>query len=171
MKISMKQLTVALAAAALMGAAGAATETGTLTVNATVTGACAVGDATLTFNVAPAVNAAGTGSQSVAADVTSATDVSVVCTNGQNGTLSANDGVNADVSVRRLSSGTAFIPYGLYTDSGYATAFNGVSTIAITGTGTAELVPIYGKIDAADATAAPKGTYSDSVLLTITYGL
>lgn len=173
MKFKMKKLGVAIAALVLAGSAMAATEGGTLTVGATVTGACAVGDATLSFNVAPAVNADGTGTQSSGA-VTSSTTVAVICTNGQSGAISAANGSNYDStnSTRRLSDGQAtptYVAYGLYTDSGNTTAFDTTNTISVTGSGSSENKTIYGKIDAAAATAAPKGTYSDSVALTITY--
>jgi len=168
-----KKLAAALALAALAGSALAqSTEGGTLTVNATVAGSCAVGDATLAFNVAPAVNADGTGSQSAGA-ITSSTTVPVICTTGQDGAISADNGANYDAtdSVRRMRVGATAtsLAYGLYTDSNSTTAFNTTNTIAVTGQGTSENKTIYGKIEAADATAAPKGSYTDSVALTITY--
>lgn len=173
MKSNLKKLGAVAAAIVLSTGAMAATETGTLTVNASVSGACAVGDATMSFAVAPAVNADGTGTQS-SANVDTSTTVAVICTNGQSGAVSAGNGSNYDATntTRRLSDGQAtptYVAYGLYTDSGRTTAFNATNTIAVTGTGSSESKTIYGRIAAADATAAPKGSYSDSVTLTITY--
>jgi spore coat protein U-like protein len=172
MKFNMKKLSVALAAVFLVSSVIAATETGTLTVNATVAGSCAVGNATLAFAVAPTVNADGSGSQS-STNVTATTKVNVICTSGQSGSLSATDGANYDATAgRRLSDGAAtptYIPYQLYTDAGFATVFDTTNVIPVTGSGSSQEVDIYGKIAAADATAAPRGSYADLVTLTISY--
>jgi spore coat protein U-like protein len=172
MKFKMKKFGVAFVAAILATAAMASSETGTLTVNATVAGACAVGDATLAFAVSPAVNANGGGSQTSSA-IPANTTVNVICTSGQSGTLSAGQGTYYDATAGRrlsdLATTPTYVPYELYTDNAYSTVFDATNMISVTGTGTSAAVPIYGRIAAAAAAAAPKGSYSDAVTLTITY--
>jgi spore coat protein U-like protein len=174
MKFKMKKFGVAFVAAILATTAMAAsTETGVLTVNATVAGACAVGDAAMAFAVSPAVNTNGSGSQTSSA-VPSSTTVNVICTSGQSGTLSAGQGAHYDTTgaARRLSdlaTTPTYVAYELYTDTGYSTVFDTTNTISVTGTGTSAPVSIYGRIAAVDAAAAPKGSYSDAVTLTISY--
>jgi spore coat protein U-like protein len=148
----------------------ASTETGVLTVNATVTGACAVGDASMAFAVSPAVNTGGTGTPT-SSDVPGLANVAVICTSGQSGTLSADPGAhyNAGRRLSDLATTPTYVVYELYKDNAYSTVLDTTNTISVAGTGTSAQVPIYGRIAAAAAGAAPKGSYSDSVTLTISY--
>jgi spore coat protein U-like protein len=151
----------------------AATESGTLTVNATVTDACSVGDATLAFGDINTVAIGSNGQLGSTADVETSTSVDVVCTNGTTGTVTVGDGANADTS-RRLFDGTSeYITYHLYSDSNRTseiTVDGGTATAyTVTGDGTNQTIDIYGSILADDLTNQGLGTYTDTVTLTITY--
>jgi spore coat protein U-like protein len=151
MKFKMKKFGVAFVAAILATAAMASTETGVLTVNATVTGACA-----MAFAVSPAVNTGGTGTPT-SSDVPGLANVAVICTSGQSGTLSADPGAhyNAGRRLSDLATTPTYVVYELYKDNAYSTVLDTTNTISVAGTGTSAQVPIYGRIAAAAAAILP----------------
>jgi spore coat protein U-like protein len=62
-----------------------------------------------------------------------------------------------------------FIAYGLYRDAGRQDFWGevvGTDTLAGTGTASAQSIPVYGRVPSTDA---PAGSYSDTVVATITY--
>lgn len=156
-----------LAAAAVAATpATAATDTSTLGVSATVTANCQVSTTALAFgdvDVTSGSNVDGTGS------------FSVTCTNGAGWTATADAGLGtgATLATRKMSDGTNFLNYVLYTDTDRTTVWgDGVggttSTIASTGTGSAQDNTIYGRVPAGQ-TSLPAGAYSDTVTVTVTY--
>ncbi|MCU4502465.1 spore coat U domain-containing protein [Acinetobacter sp. WU_MDCI_Abxe161] len=79
---------------------------------------------------------------------------------------------------RMVNSNNEFIPYQLYKDSNYSTVWDatggvtsvgGTGGVSKTGTGSAQSTPVYGKIPQGTAIASRPGTYSDSVVVTVTY--
>lgn len=166
--------TMALAGGLLgSGGAWAAAETGTLTVNATVQGACSIGDQTLNFGNISSINVGTAGTLGSTLDHDSTALVAVICTNGTEGLVTLSDGVNKGTTYRRMKNGTGdLIEYHLYNDS-YTTeiaANNGATTAyTITGDGTNQSFTVYGRILAAALTNQPLGAYTDSVTMTITY--
>ncbi|MCG9510561.1 spore coat U domain-containing protein [Acinetobacter pittii] len=79
---------------------------------------------------------------------------------------------------RMVNSNNEFIPYQLYKDSNYSTVWDatggvtsvgGVGGVSKTGTGSAQSTPVYGKIPQGTSIASRPGTYSDSVVVTVTY--
>jgi len=152
------------------GFAQAGTATANLTVTMTVTASCTINTATLTFP-----STAGTALTSAA--VTANTTVSVTCTSSSPYAIGMGQGNNY-ASGNRMASGGSYLPYGLYVDSGYTypwttAASNSSCTTANdcylgTGTGSAQSVPIYGQVPTT-ATAPVPGTYTDTVLMTITF--
>jgi spore coat protein U-like protein len=79
---------------------------------------------------------------------------------------------------RMVNSNNEFIPYQLYKDSNYSTVWDatggvtsvgGTGGVSKTGTGSAQSTPVYGKIPQGTSIASRPGTYSDSVVVTVTY--
>ena len=152
-------------------AAVAGTATANLTVTLTVTAACTINVATLAFP-----STAGTSLTST--PVTASTTVSVTCTAGSAYSIGMGQGSNYS-SGNRMASGGNYIPYGLYLDAAWTQAWSttnasnscsgGANTCYLgTGNGSAQSVNIYGKVPTI-ATAPAPGSYSDTVLMTITY--
>jgi len=149
---------------ALSGNALAATETGTLTVTATVGGICSVGDQTLAFGTVTV----GAG------NVDASAIVDAICTTGITGLVTFNDGLNKVATLRRMKHSVSadYIDYALYSNS-YTTqipADNGTTTAyTIVGSGVNQPFTVYGRIPTGTVTAQPTGSYTDSVTMTITY--
>ena len=173
MSTKVNKLALAIGAMAMVGTAMAATDTANLTVNASVANACAIGPATLNFGALGLVVNAGAGTVGVNGnnDADTGATMSVVCTNGASATIGGDLGLNAMGSVRKMISGADLLSYELYADAGYSTVLDNASgVIAYTGTGAATTTDrVYGRITAAQLAAAKKGTYADTVALTITY--
>ena len=118
----------------------------------------------------------------ISADMTKAGTMYVQCTNGTSYIIGMGKGNSATGSgatlQRRLTNGTYFINYGLYTDSNYKIPWSDVVTgnvaCSISGaclngvaTGTAVSLPVYVKIPF--QTTPTAGTYTDTVVITINY--
>jgi spore coat protein U-like protein len=149
------------AAACLAGTAGiaqAATATASMTVSTSIPTSCTAGTVTNVTIPSPAT-------LTVAADSTATGTLQVTCTNGGTYTVDAGNGSNY-TTTRRMRKGTssAYLTYGLFTDSARTTTF---PTATQTGNGSAQTITLYAKLDAQTATEA--GAYTDSVTLTITY--
>ena len=122
--------------------ADAATATGTLGVQITISSTCAVTGATLNFG-------------SYVSTVTSATGAAVVkvnCTSGATYTMAIGAGANDASGQKNMKFGTSLIPYSL-------SGFTGSSA----GTGADQSYTING------TATSPAGVYTDTVQLTVTY--
>ncbi len=142
-------------------AAQAATATATLSVSASIAGACTVGSAALSF-----------GAYSPAAASTANSTVTVTCTNGTNATVSLNQGNNNNrvpsAGTRALNNGaTNFLGYEIYSDNGLSTVWNTTNTQPIASTGSAISLTAYGRIAAGQNPAT--GSYNDTVTITVTF--
>jgi spore coat protein U-like protein len=102
--------------------------------------------------------------------------LSVTCTTGSTTpVISLNDGANPGagssgvVPVRQMASGINRLGYFLYQDSGRTTTWgDGVTSKAVTTPdGTAHDETIYGRVTGGQN--KPVGTYSDTVLVTVTF--
>ena len=149
----------------------AATNTSNLSVSATVQGFCTISDATLAFG-----NVSSTGAQGAASvtNVDESTTITAMCNKGTVGTISANMGLNPDgTTIRRMASGAERLAYELYTDSARTNALRPeTTTFTITGAGTSETKTIYGRIPGgSNINNAANGSYTDTVVLTVAYGL
>jgi spore coat protein U-like protein len=156
----------AIAAAAFGTAASAATATANLGVSATVTNNCTISTAALAFGsydpvVAHAsTNLDGTGT------------VIVACTRGATATIGLGLGSNASGSVRRMKdSGTNYISYELYQDSGRSTVW-GTAGGALLSPGAAPSkaarnFTVYGRV--ASNQDVPAGSYNDTVVATVNF--
>ena len=132
------------------------------TVTATNATICSVSAATLNFG--------STGVLRAALDAMSS--VTVTCTNGAPYTVALDGGLSGatNPAQRKMSQAAQTITYGLYQDAGRATPWGdsaGVNTAAGTGSGLAQTFTVYGRVPAQN-TPAP-GTYSDTVVMTISY--
>lgn len=133
-------------------------------VTATVLNNCAVSAGDLAF---------GSYSASSASPATATSTIQVTCTTSLPYTVALDGGTSAgNVAARTMSDGAAHtLGYGLYTSGAYATLWGdgtgGTSTMAGTGSGTAQSLTVYGRIPAAQFVAA--GSYSDLVTVTVNY--
>lgn len=149
----------ALAAAAAVPAAAATSAT--MTVSAVVEQSCTLDAQPLQFGVL-ASDAAGAGA---------ASSLAVTCTPDTAFVVTIDGGQYASAGERRMADavGARFLAYELYSDAARtrvwgASASEGVSA-TMTGA-TAMSFPVYGRIEAAPATA---GAYSDVVTVTVSF--
>ncbi|WP_241609571.1 spore coat U domain-containing protein [Rosenbergiella australiborealis] len=100
-----------------------------------------------------------------------ANTVTVTCTSGLSPTLKLDGGLNETSSLRSMISGSTKIPYRLYSNSSYSSEIAVNGSIALTADGTAQNIPIYGRILPADqtSTAPSSGTYTDTVTATLSW--
>jgi spore coat protein U-like protein len=145
----------------------AATATTTFNVRVTITAACDISTTAPTdvnFGTQPstATNTDNQGALNV--NCTPSAPYTIALDNGQNGT---------DANTRKMSSGTAQVPYQLYraatrtsADVWGSTTGTGGNTYAGTGSGTVQTVPVYGRVPSSNF---PAGSYADVITATITY--
>lgn len=156
-----------LGAAVASNGAFAAQVDSPMAVTATVTGTCLLTANPMTFS-----NSITT----LAAAVTAASTLDLDCTAGipyKIGMGAGNNGLGFPNTTRRMSDGAShFMTYDVYIDAGYGNRFDDVitggaaNTISANGAG-AISIPIYGKIPT--QTTPPAGTYSDSLMVSVTY--
>ena len=162
-----------IAIAAVLGlsfastATQAATATTTFNVRITITAACditttAPTDVNFGTVASTATNVDNQGLLNV--NCTPSAPYTIALDNGQNGT---------DANTRKMSSGTAQVPYQLYrnatrtaADVWGSTTGTGGNVYAGTGSGTSQAVPVYGRVPNANF---PAGAYADVITATITY--
>lgn len=139
-------------ASAVAAPAVAQTATSDMTVQLTTEDSCTVAAGTLDF---------GTSANVGTAAVNGSAAITVTCNPGAAWTLTLDNGLNFGTT-REMSNGTDNVPYDLYSDSLYTTAF-----ASDTGTGSGSST-VYGQIPAT-AAAVPAGSYVDTVVATVTY--
>jgi spore coat protein U-like protein len=172
-KLNARMLTLTAAVGlALGGSSGtqAGTATSSLSVTATVAANCSISTTPVAFGSYDPVTANAT------LPLTSTGTVTVTCTSGSTGTITLGQGANPGggstdaAPARQLKdAGTDVLSYGLYQDNGHVTpwgntAGTGVSSL---GTGTAASLTVYGSVAAGQN--VPAGSYSDTVLATVTF--
>jgi spore coat protein U-like protein len=163
-------LALGLSAALLTAPVFAATVAGNLTVTATVVASCVVN--TAAANAGNAVLDFGNVVSTLAdvdADTSTNSGLSLICTNTTPYSVVANNGENDVSGQRRMTSGSGFLAYNLYTDNGRTTPFPTTgTTLSFTGNGATQTVPVYGRIPAGTPMPTP-GSYLDHVVMTVTY--
>ncbi|MGR9085688.1 MAG: Csu type fimbrial protein [Gammaproteobacteria bacterium] len=151
------------------GASRAGTETANLAVSATISANCTIDTTALDFGgYDPIVT-------HKAAPLDGTGTVTTVCTNGSAVAITLGQGVNADTGssdpapLRRLTDGTNFLSYDLYSDSGRSVVWGNDATVDVerTGTGVADVLTVYGQIP--QDQNVPAGTYTDTVVATVTF--
>lgn len=145
----------------------------TLTFNWVVPSVCSlVSTSTVAFGTITDIGTALTNHDGTGAVVTK-------CNYGTDYTIYLGDGNNRlPGSYRQMIFGTSLMPYQLYKDSTHATVWDdtgGLSTtggsggVSSTGTGTNQTFVVYGRIPQGITLPATPGTYSDTVVVTVTY--
>lgn len=162
---------LALAAAVLavsLRPARAATAQNTLTVSATVLGACTISPATLAF---------GSYDPNVATDRDAQGSIAVQCTTGSTYWIGLGLGANANGTTRQMAGGSGErLRYELYRDAGRQTVWDNANPDAAlytytAGTVAAGLSPysvaVYGRIPAGQIVST--GAFGDAVTMTINF--
>ncbi|MBP1852589.1 Csu type fimbrial protein [Rhizobium halophytocola] len=130
------------------------------TASASVAGNCLIDVTDLNFGMHGVIDE----------DVTAEGSVDVTCTPGTAYMISMDGGLSGanDPQRRLMRSGTHTIAYGLYADSTYRVPWGNTDSDRVSGTGTgdAQVIPIYGLVEPQPAAA---GSYNDTVVVTITY--
>ena len=161
--------TMAAAALAVAGTAGAAIATTTFGVSATVLKLCLVSANPLGFgNYTPTGGALAVN-----------TTVNVRCTKGTTFTVALDKGttVGGTIAQRLMTNGTDTLQYNLYTTAAFATIFgDGVTGSTMPGTGngmavaSAVAVAVFGQLpDSVANQAVSTGAYADTINVTVTY--
>lgn len=84
----------------------------------------------------------------------------------------AGEGGSVGAGARAMASGSDYVPYDLYSSSGYTTAYptNGTPvSINVASPGTAFSLPIFGRVNKTSAAPLQPGTYTDTVQVTISW--
>ena len=148
----------------------AATATSNLSVTASVTANCTISTSPVAFGAYDPV------STNASSPLTGTGAVNVTCTSGASTSVTLGQGSNAGtgssdaVPVRRLNDGsTNYLSYQLYSDNGHSTVWGNTSGtgVAHTGTGTQTAITVYGSVAAGQN--VPSGSYSDTVVATVTF--
>jgi spore coat protein U-like protein len=140
------------------------------TVSVTLQASCTMSVTTMNF---------GSASAPITSNVTTTATATATCTSTTPYSIGLDNGQNASGSQRRMkSSSGSYINYGLYTDSARTQAWstassstactNGANTCVLkTGTGSSQSITIYGQVP--PQTSPTVGSYSDAVVVTLTY--
>ena len=104
--------------------------------------------------------------------VDSTGEISVSCPAGVVYTVGLDGGLaSAGPNGRQLSAGSASLSYGLYKNSARSELWgqqgDAAGPLSGTGSGTTQVLPVYGRIPA--QTAPPPGTYTDTITITVSY--
>ncbi|MBV8736977.1 MAG: spore coat protein U domain-containing protein [Alphaproteobacteria bacterium] len=175
---SLASAAIALGTLAFGHDAGAATQTTTFAISATVANSCSVNATNLDF---------GSNITTFASNIDQTTTVGVTCTNGGTydvGLTSATStGQGTGTGTGTGTSGANTVNYQLFQDSARSVPWGDTSTNLqhtqtgctasaspyCTGTGTAQSFTVYGQIPGGQTSTPVVGTYSDTVTVTVTF--
>ena len=132
------------------------------TAGAGYSATCGVSAATLSFGSTGVLSATLDGTTSLTTTCSATTPYTIGLDGGNAGA--------SDPAQRKMSNGGAQITYGLYQNAARSQPWGngtGTNTVAGTGTGSGQALTVYGRVPA-QTTPAP-GTYSDSIIATLTY--
>ena len=143
-------------------ASGSATTT--LGVSITITSGCTVSTTTaVAFTTQATLTTAATATGALAVTCTNTTPYVV--------SLDKGGGSGASTTVRKMTGpSSAIINYALYQNSGMTTNFGntaGTDTVAGTGNGAAQAIPVYGQVPI--QTSPAPGSYADVVNVTVSF--
>lgn len=106
----------------------------------------------------------------ITSNVDQTTSIGLVCSGRTAWQIGLNNGLYASGTTRRMRNGAGqFVVYELYRDSPRSLRWGnslGTDTLAGTGLGTAQSLPVYGRVG---VQAPPIGSYSDTITVTVTY--
>lgn len=157
-----------LGVAALMASAAlASTATANLTSSASITATCTVSGNSIPF---------GAYDPFTGAAVFQSATIGVTCTTGMTAPpITMDQGLHAATSstgavpLRRLNAGAGFLTYNLYSDEATTVPWENVTGVTSpTPSGSAQNMTVFGKINAGQTTAIA-GSYSDTVIVTVTF--
>lgn len=144
----------------------AATVTGTLPINASVSAVCNINPGSLNFGSYDPISANSTNA------LTATGTFGILCTKGTSVTLSLNTGVNnthAIGTTRAMVSGTNYLSYELYTSAARNTVWDTTNTvIVISTTKNTTTQSVWGTIPAGQDIQGGL-TYTDSVIITASF--
>ena len=149
------------------GTTQAGTATANLSISSNITANCTISTTAVAFGAYDPISA------NASTPLTATGAISTTCTNGSSATITLDQGANPDtgstasVPLRRMANGANYMSYGLYSDSGHTSTFDGTTGVAVTGTGAAVDTTVYGSVPAAQN--LPTGSYLDTVLATVTF--
>jgi len=132
------------------------------TVSVTLSSSCSVSATPLNFGTAGVLSA----------NVDATTNLSVACTytTPYSVSLSAGAAPGATTSTRAMTQGSSEVFYSLFQNSARTVNWGanvGVDTVAGTGTGSAQSIPVYGRVS--PQTTPTLGNYSDTVVVTVNF--
>ena len=149
-------------ARALLSATSA---TANLAVSASVSNNCTITTAPLAFGGYDPIVTNDT------ADLDSTGTVTIACTKGATTTIALNTGSHASGSTRRLSDGTNFLTYEVYSDSGRSTIWgsSGANLLspAAAPSKASRNFTAYGRV--VGGQDVPAGSYTDTVTATVNF--
>ena len=143
----------------------AATATTTFAVTATVVPTCSISAAALNFGAAIP--------NPILSNVDAQSTITATCSTGAGYTIALSAGTTpgATVALRRMEAGALTVNYLLFSDAGRSNLWGdgtlGTTTLAGSGNGAAQVIPVYGRIPSGQAPGT--GVYSDTVTVTITF--
>jgi spore coat protein U-like protein len=132
------------------------------TAGAGYSATCSVSAATLSFGSTGVLSATLDGTTSLTTTCSATTPYTIGLDGGNAGA--------SDPAQRKMSYGGSQITYGLYQNAARSQPWGnntGTNTVAGSGTGSGQALTVYGRVPA-QTTPAP-GTYSDSIIATLTY--
>lgn len=164
MNTSIKVCLIALLGLAANAAFASGSQTGNLSVQASVPTSC----------TAPSILGYSINYDPILTntlDVDATTTFTMKCTLNAPVTMSISKSANYDAtnSVRRAKSGTYYVNYNLFTSAARDTEWNTTNTVVDTGQGATQTMTetiytrVYGNQD------VPAGTYNDTSVITVTY--
>jgi spore coat protein U-like protein len=169
-KLNQSKLKLAIVSAMLLGTAGltlpayaATLATGSLDVTAQVSASCTVSTTDLAF-----------GEYLYSADASDSNTSGLIksnCTIGSGGIIKLSDGDNATGGVRRMvhfSDATKFLRYSVSNVESGGTKWDDTTGVGYAGTGNPVNSIAYGQIEANQSDAIV-GTYTDTLVVTVTY--
>jgi spore coat protein U-like protein len=136
--------------------------TALFTVTATIVPNCNVSATNLDFGI--------TGT--ISGNKDAANNLNITCTAQTPYSISLDGGTSgaSDPTQRRMKKGSESVVYGLYRDAARSLLWGntiGTNTLSATGSGLVQAITVYGRVRA-QATPSP-GTYSDTIVVTLTY--
>lgn len=133
------------------------TQTADMKVKLTVTAACSMKVDDLDFGTHASTDGR----------LRARTNARVTCTNKAPYTLTAENPTN--YVMKNIAIPEATVAYTLYSDSAHANTLTESNGVAGEGTGTVQMVPIFGQVEATQLAQAAVGDYEDTVTLQLTY--
>ena len=172
-KFNQSKLKLAIVSAIMACSAGlsassyAATTTATMTVSSSVATACTMTTGDLAFGTYDPTGANVDGTATITSTCTSGGGATITLSQGNNPATDSSD----TTPLRQMADGTNRLKYHLYVADDRVGVFGNTEAtgLNVAGIGSAVTTTVYGRIDSTENTTTPPGTYTDGVLVTLTY--